>query len=74
MPLGRLKSTDSYDTRLVRMRHTTDSACLALYVQESVLDRAMMTRIGWRPLTAHSTAKARTSLRTLPRHLRLALL
>ena len=70
MSLGRSKFADSYETRLVRMHQITDSACLALYVQESVLDSAMMTRIGWRPLTADSTAKEGTmkTLVTAPFH------
>ena len=38
------------------MSQTTDSPCLALKVQESVLDPATKTRTGWRPLIANSTA------------------
>ena len=61
MSLGRSKCDESYETRLVRMSQTTDIPCLALNIQESVLDLAMKTRTGWHPLTARSTARRITT-------------
>ena len=48
---------EPYENRLAQMSQATDSPCLALNIQESVLGLAMKTGNGSSLLTAHSTAR-----------------